>query len=113
MRNFSLFRLEAMSEIKDDIEDVCERLKPRAQLMGKTVFRGWARMALPLASFKLYKVGRPQLGETKPSEVHAEAAISLAGCRPEVSAEWSALKKHDVVFLLTILVDNGTIRLRA
>ena len=102
MRNFSLFRLEAMSEIKDDIEDVCERLKPRAQLMGKTVFRGWARMALPLASFKLYKVGRPQLGETKPSEVHAEAAISLAGCRPEVSAEWSALKKHDVVFLLTI-----------
>ena len=59
-------------------------------------------MALPLVDFKLYKVGRPHLGENKPSEVRAEATISLAGCRPEVAAEWNALRKHDVVFLLTL-----------
>ncbi|KOO28512.1 intron-binding protein aquarius [Chrysochromulina tobinii] len=102
LRNFSLFRLEATHEIKEDLEDVCERLRPRRQLTGKTVFRGWARMALPLVDFKLYKVGRPHLGENKPSEVRAEATVSLAGCRPEVAAEWNALRKHDVVFLLTL-----------
>ena len=73
-------------EIKEDIEDVCERLKPRAQPAGKTVFRGWARMALPLSSFKLYKVGRPFLGESRPSEVRAEAQVSLSGCRGDVRA---------------------------
>ena len=102
LRNFTLFRLEATYEIKEDIEDVCERLQPRLQQSGKTVFRGWARMALPVASFKLYKVGRPLLGEARPSEVRAEASISLSGCRGDVAAEWSALRKHDVVFLLTI-----------
>ena len=79
-----------------------ERLKPRAQLSGKTVFRGWARMAAPLSEFKLYKVGRPLLGETAPSMVKCEATISLAGMRPEVASEWSELRKHDVVFLLSI-----------
>ena len=26
---------------------------------GATQFRGWARMALPLADFRLFKVGKP------------------------------------------------------
>ena len=102
MRNYQLFKLESTHEIKEDLEDVVTRLSPRKQLSGKTVFHGWARMALPLASVKVYKVGQPLLGETKPSEVKCEAEISLAGCRPDVQAEWSSLRKHDVVFLLTI-----------
>ena len=59
MRNFQLFRLEATYEIREDIEDVCDRLKPRVQLSGKTVFRGWARMALPVSTFKIFKVRPP------------------------------------------------------
>jgi len=34
--------------------------------------------------------------------VRAEASFSLGGCRGEVAAEWSALRKHDCVFLLTL-----------
>ena len=59
-------------------------------------------MALPLAACKVYKVARPLLGESQPAEVRAEATLSLNGCRPEVAAEWTALKKHDTVFLLTL-----------
>ena len=41
-RNFQLFRLEATYEIKEDIEDVCERLQPRRQC----VLRALPRRAL-------------------------------------------------------------------
>ena len=47
-------------------------------------------------------MGKPLLGEVAPSEVRAEVEVSLRQCRPDVAAEWSALRKHDVVFLLGI-----------
>ena len=34
--------------ILQDLEDVLQRLNPRKQLSGKTVFHSWARMALPV-----------------------------------------------------------------
>lgn len=102
MRNFNLFRLEATYEIKEDIQDAVERLQPRRQLSGQTTFKGWARMALPVQEVKLFKVGKPFLGEARPSEVRAECSVTLAGCRHEVSQEWTQLRRHDVVFLLTI-----------
>eukprot|EP00966_Prymnesium_polylepis_P256833 5932703-Prymnesium_polylepis.1 len=102
MRNFQLFRLEATYEIKQDIEDAVQRLQPRRQLSGATSFRGWARMALPVQELRLFKVGKPFLGEARPSEVRAECTVSLQGSRLEVAQEWSALRRHDVVFLLTL-----------
>ena len=35
-------------------------------------------------------------------QVRAEVTVSLTGCRPEVAREWSEIKRHDVVFLITI-----------
>ena len=79
-----------------------QRLQPRRQMSGATQFRGWARMALPVQQLKLYKVGKPFLGEARPSEVRAECTVSLSGTRHEVAEEWDQLRKHDVVFLLTL-----------
>lgn len=109
MRNFNLFRLEATYEIKEDIEDAVQRLQPRRHLNGETKFKGWARMALPVQELKLFKVGKPFLGEARPSEVRAECSVTLAGCRAEVAQEWTQLRRHDVVFLLTIdsPIENG------
>ena len=57
-----LFRLEATREIKQDTEDVVTRLQPRRQrASGGTSFKGWARMALPISEFRLFKVGKPFL----------------------------------------------------
>ena len=41
--------------------------------------------------------------------MRAECTVSLSGCRAEVAREWSEIKRHDVVFLLTIAtaVDEG------
>ena len=84
-------------------QDALTRMQPRAHRVGGgTLFKGWARMALPVQDFRLFKVGKPFLGESRPSEVRAEATLSLQGANPEVSREWSELKRHDVVFLLTI-----------
>ena len=45
-------------------------MQPRQLLSGATQFRGWARMTLPLADVRLFKVGgEPFLGEARPSEV--------------------------------------------
>lgn len=102
LRNFHLFRLEATYDIKQDVEDALTRMQPRQLLSGATAFRGWARMALPLQDFRLFKVGKPYLGEASPSEVRAEAAVSLRGCRFEAAREWSELRRHDVIFLLSV-----------
>lgn len=53
LRNFTLFRLESSYEIRQDIEDVVKRLSPRLTFPDmKTEFAGWARMAVPIDTFK-------------------------------------------------------------
>ncbi len=53
LRNFNLFRLESSYEIRQDIEDVVKRISPRLTYPDvKTEFAGWARMAVPIDSFK-------------------------------------------------------------
>lgn len=51
LRNFTLFRLESTYEIRQDVEDVVELISPRVNGDGKTIFTGWARMALPIQEF--------------------------------------------------------------
>lgn len=53
LRNFTLFRLESNYEIRQDVEDVVQRLAPQHNIDRKsgqdeTVFSGWARMAVPI-----------------------------------------------------------------
>lgn len=53
LRNFTLFRLESSYEIRQDIEDVVKRISPRITYPDvKTEFAGWARMTVPIDSFK-------------------------------------------------------------
>jgi len=72
LRNFTLFRLEAAYEIRQDIEDVVRRVNARKSNTGSIEFTGWARMSLPIRSFSVVSVGKPNLGEQQPSHVTAE-----------------------------------------
>lgn len=38
------------------------------------------------------------------AQVRAECTVSMAGTRQEVAAEWDQLRRHDVLFLLTLEV---------
>ena len=74
LRNFNLFRLESTYEIREDVMDIVKRINPRLGDDGSCVFHGWARMASPMASYKIVKVAKPNLGETMPSQVHSRLA---------------------------------------
>jgi len=103
LRNFKLFQLESTYEIRQDLEDIVSRMRPWRAEDGSVIFNGWARMALPLQSFTIVEVARPELGESAPSRVRADVCVHLArGGRDSVRGEWEQLRKHDVCFLLTI-----------
>lgn len=56
LRNFNLFRLEATYEIQEDIHDVLNRVGAQKDEDGNVQFRGWARMAIPITSFRIIDV---------------------------------------------------------
>lgn len=102
LRNFNLFRLESTYEIRQDVEDVALRLRPRID-NGRTIFQGWSRASLPLSDFSVVEVAKPNLGETRPAHVLGEATYSLEGVRDHaLRQEWENFREHDIVFLLTI-----------
>ncbi|GLI62109.1 hypothetical protein VaNZ11_004692 [Volvox africanus] len=102
LRNFHLFRLEATYEIREDIANVLGRMGAYWDDDDRVRFAGWARMALPLSSFKVTEVRKPNVGEAKPGAVTANVVIDTRPLRGDVRAEWDELKQHDVLFLLTI-----------
>ncbi len=48
----------------------------------KVVFRGWARMAMPIDSFSVVEVRKPNVGEAKPAAVTADIVINPGRERP-------------------------------
>ncbi|KAH3763383.1 intron-binding protein aquarius [Pelomyxa schiedti] len=103
LRNYTLFQLESTYEIREDIESVVKRLNPRLGWNKLTELTGWSRMALPVREFRITRVSKPAIGETKPAEVVAEIRISLSDCRAAPhKEEWEAIRQHDVLFLLSI-----------
>ena len=74
---------------------------PWASEEGEVVFGGWARMALPVQEFAVFEVGKPRIGEKRPSRVRADVSVSL-NVRKEVQDEWENLRRHDVCFLITV-----------
>jgi intron-binding protein aquarius len=100
-RNFNLFRLESTYEIRQDIEDAVIRMLPWQSEENEVVFGGWARMALPIQDFAVVEVGKPHLGERRPSRVRADVSVSL-NVRKEIQDEWENLRRHDVCFLITV-----------
>ncbi|EFJ49751.1 hypothetical protein VOLCADRAFT_104194 [Volvox carteri f. nagariensis] len=102
LRNFHLFRLEATYEIREDISDVLRRIGAYWDDDDRVRFAGWARMALPLNSFKITEVRKPNVGDAKPAAVTANVVIDTRPLRGDVRAEWDELKQHDVLFLMTV-----------
>ena len=78
---------DCADEIREDIEDVVSRLKPWANTDGNTEFGGWARMALPISTFSVVEVGRPNVGENRPSRVRADVTVEL-NVADSVKMEW-------------------------
>ena len=127
LRNFKLFQLESTYEIRGDVEDAVSRLKPWSADTREVIFGGWARMALPITSFSIVEVAKPNigtilkfdeivfnfpfwlhkyficifLGEKQPSRVRADVSVTLS-VKDAIKNEWENLRRHDVCFLITV-----------
>ena len=92
LRNFKLFQLESTYEIRGDIEDAVSRLKPWSSDDGQVLFGGWARMALPITTFSIVEVAKPNIGEKQPSRVRADVSVNLS-VKDNVKMEWENLRR--------------------
>lgn len=101
LRNLNLFRMESTYEIRQDMEDTIPRLKAFGNATGETGFAGWSRMAQPITSFTIVEVGRPKLGEMRPSSVRADVTLHM-NVQYNVKQEWESLRRHDIGFLVSI-----------
>ncbi|ESO09157.1 hypothetical protein HELRODRAFT_110053 [Helobdella robusta] len=101
LRNFNLFRLESTYEIRQDVEDAVYRMKPWLGADCDCHFGGYARMAHTISSFTVVEVAKPNVGENQPACVRADLTISL-NLKNNFHKEWLALRKHDVIFLVTV-----------
>uniref|UniRef100_A0A914HES8 Intron-binding protein aquarius n=1 Tax=Globodera rostochiensis TaxID=31243 RepID=A0A914HES8_GLORO len=103
LRNFNLFRMESIYEIRQDIEDVLFRMKPWRHEFNEqeVVWAGWARMALPVGECRVVHVGKPLVGELAPSDVKADVHFSLPS-RSDLREEWMNVRRNDVLFLLKL-----------
>ncbi|ESP05343.1 hypothetical protein LOTGIDRAFT_227972 [Lottia gigantea] len=101
LKNFNLFRLESTYEIRQDIEDAVSHMKPWLAEDGSCLFGGWARMAQSVVGFNVVEVAKPKIGENHPAQVRADVTMNLS-VRREIKAEWEAMRKHDVAFLITV-----------
>nr|XP_002131605.1 RNA helicase aquarius [Ciona intestinalis] len=101
LRNFNLFRLESAYEIRQDVEDAVYRTKAWKSEDGGCIFKGWARMALPIQAFNVVEVAKPNIGESHPSQVRADVTITTNIPR-NTREEWENLRKHDICFLLAV-----------
>ncbi|CAI8042591.1 RNA helicase aquarius [Geodia barretti] len=63
-------------------------------------------MALPITTFSIVEVGKPNVGENRPSRVKADISIELT-VNDTVKREWEGLRKHDVCFVLTVRAKMG------
>eukprot|EP00803_Ostreobium_quekettii_P001943 evm.model.scf_2381.2 EVM.evm.TU.scf_2381.2 scf_2381:10191-21993(-) len=102
LRNFNLFRLEAAYEIQEDVLDVLERVGAHLDPDGNVRFKGWARMAIPINTFKIIEVRKPDIGESKPAGVKAEIVVDTKSLRGDIRGEYDELKQHDVMFLMAV-----------
>jgi len=103
LKNFNLYRLEATYEVRQDMEDCIRRMAPRLEANGSIVNTGWSRMGLGVNGFTMRGVGKPRLGESRPSEVQAEVMVDLKNLKGNIFDEWNGLRKHDVLFLISLV----------
>lgn len=101
-RNYWLYKLESAYDLRKDLEDAIIRMAPVIDAKARfTHFEGWARMAQEIKKFKVQHVAQPLIGRREPKQVIAEITYSVEKMSTAIRKEWDALKKHDVVFLVS------------
>lgn len=111
LKNFLLFKYESSFSIREEINDVIDRMSPSFDNHKNfSKFLGWSLMGIPVDSYQIISVKPPLIGEEFSSEIIAEIDINLNGVQTEIKQQWDSLKKFDVVFFVAIKEEGNTIR---
>ncbi|GJQ15923.1 hypothetical protein GpartN1_g7714.t1 [Galdieria partita] len=102
LRHFTLFRMEAAYSIRQEMEDALERLNPYLGDMGRTQFRGWSRMVIPLDSLSIYEKAPTRLDSEVPQYVKMDISYDLESISDKYRQEWDHIGENDILFLLSI-----------
>lgn len=103
LRLFHLLRLEAAHDAREHFKECVQALTPKLDALGESVhFAGTAREALPLQEVTVTEVGKPMVGESRPSRAKADVSLSLNGLHPSVRGAWDGVSQHDAIFLVKV-----------
>ncbi|GJD07215.1 Intron-binding protein aquarius [Galdieria sulphuraria] len=105
LRHFTLFRMEAAYSIRQEMEDALERLNPCLGDMGRTQFRGWSRMMIPLNNLSIYERAPTRLDSEVPQYVKMDISYDLEtiSSSDKYRQEWDHIMgENDILFLLSI-----------
>lgn len=112
IRNFELVRLESAYEIRSDLVNVIKRVRPVVRQLSteesdeivlKTEFNGWSRMALELVEpVQIVEVRPPALGETTSSKLTVEFTVDVEPCGGSIRREWDEVGEFDNLFLISV-----------
>eukprot|EP01054_Gregarina_sp_Poly1_P003339 Gregarina_sp_Poly_1__3338@NODE_195_length_11596_cov_85_481395_g174_i0_p1_GENE_NODE_195_length_11596_cov_85_481395_g174_i0NODE_195_length_11596_cov_85_481395_g174_i0_p1_ORF_typecomplete_len1544_score255_12Aquarius_N/PF16399_5/7e117AAA_11/PF13086_6/2_9e31AAA_12/PF13087_6/9_7e21AAA_30/PF13604_6/1_3e07AAA_30/PF13604_6/0_00056AAA_19/PF13245_6/2_7e10ResIII/PF04851_15/2_2e05ResIII/PF04851_15/2_3e03UvrDhelicase/PF00580_21/2_3e05Terminase_6/PF03237_15/0_0013Terminase_6/PF03237_15/5_9e02DEAD/PF00270_29/0_ len=103
LRNFDLYRAEALYGIQQDLEKTIYLMRPEEPKGdGVVQFSGVSKFGIPINSFNIVNIGAPLVGSDEPSEVRGEIAVDLKSIRFEDREDWDALRSGDLVFLVSL-----------
>jgi len=103
LRHFTLFRMEAAYSIRQEMEDALERLNPCLGDMGRTQFRGWSRMMIPLENLSIYEKAPTRLDSEVAQFVKMDISYDLDSIPfDRYRQEWDQIVENDILFLLSI-----------
>lgn len=106
-RSFILHRCESFYQIRRDIEETVNRLRPRTLPGGGLKLDGFSRMGLLISRPSILEVAPPRVGDDKPSNVRAEVTLDYTSLGENIRREWDSLRPGDVVFLLALQGSNA------
>jgi intron-binding protein aquarius len=106
-RSFVLYRAEAFYQIRKDIEDTVKRLQPR-KAGTATKFDGFSKMAIPITKPAVIDVAPAKVSELHPSKVEVEVTLDVGRLGPNIRREWETLRSGDIVFLVSIQVEDAS-----
>mmetsp|Transcript_24668 Transcript_24668/g.74027 ORF Transcript_24668/g.74027 Transcript_24668/m.74027 type:complete len:1168 (-) Transcript_24668:95-3598(-) len=104
IRCFTLYRLESAHEVRADVHEAIRRLKPRNNASGSTSFTGWSRFATE-CTCSVMQTTKPTLKKAYSAGVFCNITVDLASFGNRgvpLREEWEQLRKHDIIFLLSI-----------
>ncbi len=120
LRNFNLYRLESAYEIREDLVQTIQRMRPvygpsggvggyvGATRSSGITFTGRSYTGLPMTDFEIKFVKPAEIGQTVPAKVRAHVTVDVGGLPPAVRDEWDLARTQDVMFLVTLRAPAAT-----